>query len=347
MTYFLSRRLLFAVAGISLTFLPPNVHENARGQSVDNQDGAGIVWFIGAVAHRSDGQPTIDMGDAHGLTEGTEVAVFRSKDNHFLPLGIIQIEESFATWSIPAKNRTIELQTGDRIIYVRTLSQIGTGDSFRDAFLRKQLIKTGERNSYGTALEQSEAATLQRYIARHPKWVRDHKHITGTIRSQSVSAYDVEDMQPLLNQVMKFQYYQKLGVPLKKAIGAEWSRSLEVLTAAPEFVFGQKANSDEISSNATPSSDASETTNLQPEGDAETKRIEAFRRHVNKLLFVRAAEERNVVMAICVTIEKVQPKNERQWFSLQIKGTQFPSLAEDVQFLNDLQTIMRRVREEL
>jgi hypothetical protein len=47
-----------------------------------------------------------------------------------------------------------------------------------------------------------------------------------------------------------------------------------------------------------------------------------------------------------VTLEKLEPKNERQWFSLQLRSTQFAPLADDRQFLDDIQNVMRLVRQD-
>lgn len=341
MTYSHRCRFFWAMAGISLTFMPPAANEDARGQEVLKPDDAGIIWCIGAIQSRSDGQPTIDMGDAYALAEGNEVSVFRSQDGHFRPLGVLRIGESFSTWSIPVNTRQIELQSGDRVIYVRTLSGMGTGEDFREGYLRQQIVKKGIANGYSTAAQLEEAQTLQGYFTRHPRWIRESKHIAGTIRSAAISRKDLQEMQPLLRQIMKLQDYEKLGVPIEKAIGAEWQAVIRNLEApADEFELeapaAQVASTD-ATEDAAVSTEAAMTVNEQ--------RLEAIRRITDQLLFLRTPEERKLVTILCTALEKSEPRNERQWFSLQIASSQFQYLADDAQFLDDLETVIRRVRQ--
>lgn len=348
MTCFSHCKIFLSVAGFCVTILSLPVAEHARGQEVNRPDGTGIVWFVGSVRKsESDGQPTIDMGDAQSLVEGDEVTIFRAEDMILRPLGTFRIEESFATWSIPAKRLDAELKDGDRVIYVRTLTQLGTGESFREAFLRQQLIKTGTRNSYSTVLQQHQAETLENYIAKQPRWARDQLHIAGTIRSASVKRKTVDELQPLLNQVMQFQKYQTLGVEIEKAVGPDWQSALTTLTPVPDEAFGlpDKIGGDKNAEAEEP--DAPPTAEEEAASAAKVKRIEAFQRHAARVLFLRSPEERNIAIVLCLALEKARPKNERQWFTLQIMSTQVAQLSEDKQFLDDLRNIMRAVRAEL
>jgi hypothetical protein len=321
------------------------------------RDNVGIVWFIGEVEHRSDGQATVNLGDAHALRDNQEnsvVAVFRAQDLYFRPLGIARIEESYGTWSIVKKSVFLDLQTGDRVIYARTLSQLGTGDSFRDDFIRRQITKTGTRNSYGTISLQSEARTLQKFISVQPKWVQKHQHVAGIIRAASLSRQDVQEMEPLLTQVMKFQDYQALGISPQKTIGMEWQLVLDLLAPPPTDIFGVEretvvltAKDVDGSSADAENTDAAEASTAPDAANAPNEqRIESIRKNVERLMFARSKEERNVVVILCVTLEKLEPKNERQWFSLQLRSTQFAPLADDRQFLDDIQNVMRLVRQD-
>ncbi len=342
-----SRRLFLTAAGLILATLPIITLQPVQGEEKEKAKPQvdGILWCIGSVQYSGDGQPRIDLGDAHGLTEGSEVAVFRSQDTYFRPLGILRIQESFATWAIPEPG-SIDLQDGDRVIYVRTITQMGTGESFREGYLRQQLVKIGNHNAYSTVMKQGEADALQRYVARHPRWARDQKHIAGTIRSESVSRKDVEEMQPLLSQIVLFQSYQALGIAFDKTIGLEWHNSLRVLTPTADFVFDAPPRITQSSPANT--SETPADVNSPPENTAEVTaaKMDLVKREVERILFVRDKEEQRVVMILCLALEKMPSRNERQWFSLQTQSTQFSSLAADEQFLDDLQLVMKRTREQ-
>ena len=311
-------------------------------QYADIRDGAGIVWFVGSVLPDNPGRARIDLGDAHALSEGDALAVFRARDNHFVPMGTIRVSQSLATWSIPAATARFKLETGDRVAYVRTLHQLGTGPAFLDHFLRQQIVKTSHRNGYSTVRQLEEADVLERFLIRQPRWQRNQEHIAGTILSSSVSRKDLQEMQPLLNQVMKFQDYQSLGVPIEQTTGAAWTSVLKTLTPADIELF------DSIEFTAITADDGNKPAETDPIADSaeSTKQIGAIRRHVDALLFLRQPEERNVVTIICAALEKAQPQNERQWYSLQLRGTQFAALADEKQLLDEFELVMRRVRAE-
>jgi len=331
-------RWLTILAGAVLSLMPYVV----RAQDRDPWDGAGIIWFAGSVLENSEGQMAIDLGDAHALEDGDDVSVFRLRENQFRPLGTIQIQQSRATWSMPKPTIRFDIEPGDRILYVRTLAQLGTAESFRDRFIRQQIVKTGLQNRYSTINQLEEAAVLERYRSRLPRWERDQKHIAGAVRSASVSRTELEEMQPLLTQVLKFQDYQKLGVPIEPTIGAAWHSVLTTLTPATQEVFDsaqRAANAAEAAKQAT--------IPVGKKDDSEKlKKIASIRRHVDTLLFLRSPEERNVITILCAALDVAQPRNERQWYSLQLRSTQFESLSDEKLLLDEIEMVMRRVREE-
>ena len=352
MTYSPRCGSFLTVLGLSILLLPITGTSTARAQELFSRDGAGIVWFVGTVQHSSEGQPTVDLGDAQGLDDGELVAVFRPQDMHFRPLGVVRIENSFASWSIPAKTIRFELKTSDVIIYVRTLSQLKTGNEFRDTYLRQQLIKTGARNAYSTVLNQSEAEALQHYISRQPKWVRDYQHVAGTIRSKSAASIETKQLQGLLRQVMHLQLLNTLRVPVAASMGEEWQSVLTQLLPAPESVVETPkiVPADEAADVAAEG--ASSTT---PEADPE-KIVEVMERQVEKIMYVRLPEERKLARVMCVALETINwkeigngraPANERQWFMLQLQRSQFPALTDDEQFIKDLQQTMTLGRREI
>lgn len=353
MTYSPRCGSFLTVLGLSVLLLPIVGTSTARAQELFRRDGAGIIWFVGTVQHSSDGQPTVDLGDAHGLDDGEAVAVFRPQDMHFRPLGVVRIENSFPSWSIPAKAIWFELQTGDVIVYVKTLGQMKTGDLFRDDYLRQQLIKTGARNAYSTVLGQSEAEALQTYISRQAKWVRDYQHVAGTIRSKSAASIETKQLQGLLRQVLHLQLLNTLRVPVSAAMGDEWQSVVTQLLPAPETVIESPKLVDVDEAAGDPAS--AEEAATAPQADKNTI-VEVVQRHVEQIMYVRLPEERKLASIMCVALETIDwkaigngraPANERQWFMLQLQRSQFPALTEDVQYIKDLQQTMTLSRREI
>lgn len=342
MSIFSCQPFLRFVAGLTAAVFAGLCCETAIADKIDKLDGAGVIEFFGTIHLQEGNHPIIDLGDAHGLHEANEVAIFRAEDMHFRPLGSFRIEESFATHAVPEVPSGVQLRDGDRVVYVKTLSQLGTGEGFRESFLRQQLIKTGERNTYSTFRQQDEADTLQRYVSRHPRWVRDRKHFAGRMRSPTVSVQAADDMTPVLSQVQLLQHYQSMGLSIDRNIGKNWVAVIKALKPAPEVVFGEprysKPKSDEEGAVKV-----SVETNQDPV-DVVERRAERFRREASDILFTRSAEERNLAVIVLAALYVEKPVNERQWLIDQVRVSQFPSLAINEQFIEDLMKILKRVR---
>ncbi len=340
---FCSRQLaLRIVAALLVASATGLTIESAVADKIDKLDGAGVIEFFGTIHLQEGNHPIIDLGDAHGLHDANEVAIFRAEDMHFRPLGSFRIEESFATHSVPEVPAGVKLKDGDRVVYVKTLSQMGTGGAFRESFLRQQLIKTAERNSYSTFRQQDEADSLQLYVSRQPRWVRDRQHFAGRMRSPSVTVQAADDMKPVLSQVQLLQHYQSQGILIDRNIGQNWLAVLNALKPAPDVVFGEprksQAKTKEESSKSSTAMQSPEPT------DVIERRAERMRREAENILFTRSAEERNLAVIVLAALYVDKPSNERQWIIDQVRVSQFPSLAVNDQFIEDLLKILKRVR---
>ena len=342
MSVFNRQSFLCLVSGLTITFFAGFCGKAAVAEKIDKLDGAGVIEFFGTIHLQDGNHPIIDLGDAHGLHEANEVAIFRAEDMHFRPLGSFRNAESFATHAIPEVPSGVELRDGDRVVYVKTLSQMGTGDGFRESFLRQQLIKTAERNSYSTFRQQDEADTLQRYVSRQPRWVRDRKHFAGRMRSPTVSVQAADDMTAVLSQVQLLQHYQSLGISIDRNIGRNWLTAIKALKPAPDVVFGEPRYNKSKSNEETSAEKPAEPN--QDPVDVVERRAERFRREANSILFTRSAEERNLAVIMLAALYVEKPRNERQWLIDQVRVSQFPTLAVNEQFIDDLLKILKRVR---
>ena len=106
------------VTGLTVAVFAGFCGEMAIAEKIDKLDGAGVIEFFGTIQLQEGKHPIIDLGDAHGLHEANEVAIFRPEDMHFRPLGSFRIEESFATHAVPEVPSGVELRDGDRVVLV-------------------------------------------------------------------------------------------------------------------------------------------------------------------------------------------------------------------------------------
>lgn len=331
------RTLLVSCTGFVLTLLSSLL--NAAQVSAD--DPAGLIWFVGSVTGLVDERASVDLGEAHNLRDGQALALFRRNDDHYVPLGILTIADSRPTWCLMEKSSRFQPRPGDVAIYVRSMKQLGTGEEFQDAFLKHQIASRGDRNGYSNLQLQEEAAVLQRFVNRQPRWVKEHKPVAGTIRSASVDRNALDEMQPLLNQILKFQEFQSQGVPIDKAVGAEWSLVLSTLIVREVGLPQPDANDGKP--------EPSETNVTEPATELPTEStipVESIRRHVDRIMFTRTPEERRVATLICTALEQFSPLHEKLWISQQLRSTQFASLATDVQLLLEYEAVLEQLRSE-
>ena len=306
----------------------------AQGPGTDVAElnaGAGLVWLAGTV--RTDGGTLrVDLGDVHGVLEGDRLAVFRKHEDHHIPLGIVQIADARTVWSSITSAATTPLQEGDLVLGVRTVRQTGTGENLQNGFLRRQLIRNGDRNGYTSADRVEVALTLRSLVRKQDRWAREKKEIAGSVRSSSITSAKYAALEPLRNQILLMRKYRETGIPLETCAGRTWDNCITVLTP--------RDNVDNPALEADPT-----TSSLALPTDEQLKqRIEVIRDTTSFVLYDRFAEEQNLAVLICTTVEQDSPPNEALWIGVQLSRSQFPGLAEDREMLEEIPEILRRVR---
>ncbi|MBL8809002.1 MAG: hypothetical protein JNM43_02395 [Planctomycetaceae bacterium] len=333
------RLILFLIFG--LTAVP------AFGQSEIDSDrvrnGGGIIWYVGTVGVHAGKRPHIDLGDVHGILEGDTLAVFRAVELHYRPIGTIEVEEANVTWSVPKASSLVQIQEGDRVVAIRTLRQLGTGEEHRENFQRRQLVRHANRNSYSTLLDDEAISVLIDIEEKQARWVKELKPIAGRIRATSVSPNDFKHMQPLLNQVLRFQQFRAIGVPVDKCIGSEWDSVLTTLTPDPAESFSKSHTKkpEVAAAEEQKPAPADEASPASKENDA---KIETIHQIVNSVMFDYEQEERKVAMMLCAAIDIENPKNETSWIMAQLNRSQFPDLADDEEMLESMEQILKDLR---
>ncbi len=316
---------------LSLVCSQPLLAQAPRTDVADLNAGEGLVWLAGTV--RTDGGTMrVDLGDVHGVLEGDRLAVFRSFEDHHIPLGIVQIADAGTVWSNITSTSPTPLREGDLVLGVRTVRQTGTGENLQNGFLRRQLIRNGDRNGYSSADRVEVALTLRSLVRKQDRWAREKKQVAGSVRSGTITTAKFAALQPLRNHILLLRKYRETGIPLETSIGSTWENCITVLTP--------RHNVDNPALEADP-----ETTSLALPADQQLKqRIEVIRDATSFILFDRFPEEQNLAVLICAAIEQDNPPNEALWIAVQLSRSQFPNLAEDREMLEEIPEILRRVR---
>lgn len=335
--------LLIVCAAISAGRLSP-----ASAQSDSNSlNGGGIVWVAGTVVSEGGEVSRIDLGEVHSILPGDRLAVFRSHENHHVPVGTVTVEETSANWCRPRPSQATPLRRGDRVFAIRILNQFSSPREFRQAFLERQLVSATNRNSYSTLRDVEVAMSLHDLSRRQQLWLRELKTNAGRIPSASVNSDTWATLQPLLRQVRRLQDFRAVGVPIDRAAGSAWDSVLITLTPEPaRSSLPTQIDPKPKDNQASAETDAAGVA-VSPAKAELDRRITLIRQETEQRLFARFPEERNLVVVLCAAIEIEGPKNELLWMSLELARTQFPQLADDRDMLEEMPVILSRVRQKL
>lgn len=295
----------------------------------------GLVWFLGTVEQVVDGAALIDLGEVQTLRQGSAVAAIRYRNNHFSPLGVLEVRVSHPTWCQTEKPGSFTPEIGDLVMFVESPGDMGSGDAIRDGFIRHRIVANANNNRYSTLRDSIEADTLQRVIEKQPRWMKGKRRIAGVIRSPSVAREMYIRLKPFMNQILLFQDYEDRGVDVAQITPESWQNVLEELRYRKETAHTETHEID-----ATAADESIVTENSVDQGQ-----LLAVRRAVDESMFQRFPEERNTIAVICGTLLYTKTSNERQWIGQQLDQSQFPALSNQEQTLLDMEAIMRRVRK--
>ena len=297
------------------------------------EEPGGLVWFIGTVEQVVDGVPLIDLGEVQSLRQGSMVAAIRYRDNHFAPLGVLEVRFSHPTWCQTAEPESFAAEVGDLVMFVETPGDLGSGDAIRDGFIRHRIVANSNNNRYSTIRDSIEADTLQRVTEKQPNWVEGKRRIAGVIRSPSVTKEMHTRLKPFIDQIMTFQDYQDRGVNVALVTSEPWQNVLKELRSKKELTNTKVQDGDAV---AEP---------IVTQNTVDESQLVAVRRVVDDSMYQRFPEERTTIAVICATLLYTKTSNERQWIGQQLAKSQFPSLSNQEQTLIDIESIMRRIRK--
>lgn len=338
MTFTSRRTAVFGSIGLvvgSAMFLWGNCLQAAPPENFEEP--SGLVWFLGTVEQVVDGVALIDLGEVQTLRQGSMVAAIRYDDNHFAPLGVLEVRFSHPTWCQTVKTRSFVPEVGDLVMFVESPGDMGSGDRIRDGFIRHRIVANANNNRYSTIRDSIEADSLQRVIEKQPGWVEGNRRIAGVIRSPSVTREMHTKLKPFMNQILTFQGYEDRGVNLSEIIPEPWQEVLQVLRA-------RKTSTDTETQGVDADADAA-VAPIMTENTVDQSQLLKLHREVEETMFQRFPEERTAIAVTCATLLYTKTSNERQWMGQQLAQSQFPALSNQEQTLMDMEAIMRRVRK--
>ncbi len=304
--------------------------DESEAKPSDVQEPQSLVYFIGSVERKIAERSIVDLGEVHSLRTGSVVVVFRSRNNQFIPMGTMKVAESFPTWMVTERSADFTTEVGDFVMFIKTVGELGTSHAMRDRFLADQYIGSRDRNGYSTVRMDSAARTLNVLQKQQPRWVQKQGIVAGEIYGQTLGTRPPGSMDRLLQQINVFRELESMGFPVAEAAGVQWKTVMMQLQL------------DKLNSNKPTDSSISDDDDAASGVQTSIEDIQAM---VETRLFDRNREEQAIASAMIVCLMRSTEKNEPAWLKRRLLQTQFPLLAGDDQFLDDIGLALRQLRE--
>ncbi|MCA9058535.1 MAG: hypothetical protein KDA96_23845 [Planctomycetaceae bacterium] len=326
------RRFLLGVMALTGMMLP------AVGQ--DTIDPArGMIYFIGMVTQADGATVQVDLGVAHHLRPQDRVAVFRSQDGIFAPLGLLEVSGCDSVSMHARKPVDFRPAFGDTVVYVRSLGDFGNADRHRDYVLETSLLAPAERRGYSTFGRRETAAALETIRRELPRWQRATTRIAGTVRGATAASRGEAASAGLLRQIDQYRRLEEFGVPILVA-GPRWEAVMSVLRQPADLdLFAVSAAKEGITSE-----DASEFA----EADQSSLPIgRTIRTLIQERMFDRSPEVQNLAAALSTMMILNAQRNEAAFLSREVRVSQFEWMVGDEQFVLDIRGVLQQYRDDL
>ncbi len=295
---------------------------------------SGIIYGIGTVEDVSRGVALIDVGDVHTLkpvAPFSQVAVFRLTQSRYSPIGVLSIAETYATYSRTKRSVTVSPEPGDVVMFVRELSQMKSVNEHRDAFLRRQLLKTSTSSSFSNYRRYEIAKALRGYEQNYRRWETSKARVVGFLNGESFEKGGEREVQDLLNWVDVIREDFREGRNSLPAAGPAWHSTMQVLmgpTAHSQHQAAQVAAGDNEFGR-----------------EAEGPTPGDIRRAVRLRFFDNTPEQQNVLSYLIATIIEASPASPEVWLRQRLLQSQFPQMADEEAIQDKVRLVVQELTE--
>ena len=285
----------------------------ANAQRV-NLERSGLLYSIGTVERVRFGSAMIDLGESHALSVAPpydKVAVFRVTRDQYVPIGVLQTEATYETFSQMRPSGSVKAEPGDVVMFVRELSDVRTPERFHRSFLRKQILKRRKETGYSSIRRESTADVLREYSLNYGDWTRSEANVVGFLNGDSYRGKE-HNLAELLQYIEMIRNDYRTGHNSLSTAGRHWQKTMPVL-------FGHTVKAQHA---ASQSEEDDPTVRPRP-GDREIQRA------VSETFFDRTPEERNVLSYLTATLMENPLQNEGVWLRYRLQQSQFPELGQE------------------
>lgn len=327
-TPFRTGRLMKHIVPILTAFL---LIGSADAQRVD-LDRSGLLYSIGTVERVRFGSAMIDLGESHALSVAppyNKVAVFRVTREQYIPVGILQTEATYETFSQLRPSSSVKPLAGDVVMFVRELSDVKTPERFHREFLRNQILKRRTETGYSSIRRISTADVLREYSLMYREWTQSKANVVGFLNGDSYRGRE-QDLSELLQYIEMIRDDFRQGHNSLSAAGQSWQRTVPLLFG--RTVMAQHA--------ASQPEDADDPTVTPRRADRDIQRA------VDETFFDRTGEERNLLSYLTATLLERPRQGEDVWLRYRLQQSQFPELGQEEVIVSLMQRMLLELNGE-
>ncbi len=310
-----------------LTLLLPTLAAEAQ-----NRVSSTAEYVVGQIV-RVSGDADIDLGFVHGFKLGDRLALFRSSDIAWEPVGVVKVTRAASSSSIVTSVGGLRPQRGDLVVVAQSLLPARPASKRDEHFVTQRILDRRMKNHYDTLATSTDTRQLakQRYYAK--RWFRQGADsgikLTLGVRRE---AYDSKRVVRLAKQC---RYLAELRVENPTVMTSVSDRWTMVLPAIAPVTESQKPKTtDAVGENATEDEEFATTAvpNILP-------RVEAGFKDEPK-----AIQEATAIVLAALLAKS--PRSYPAFLQSQYLQTQFPRLASDEEFIRQLETFIPQLTGE-
>lgn len=280
--------------------------------------------FVIGQVQRVSGSAEIDLGFVHALKKGDRLALFRSSDIAWNPIGVVKIANPGSSRSTVASVLGPSPKRGDLVVIAQSLLPARPSKKRAEHYVTQRILSRYLQNGYDTTATSTDTRQLASQKDHANRWFR-HGSKTGIKLTLGVrrEAYDSKRVTRLAKQC---RYLGKLRVEdpsLMSSLSARWKMILS--TVAPI--------SDKVEPKQT------DATSDDGEEFASTVVPNILPRVQQHFKDEPPAVQETTALVLAALLSK-SPRSYPAFLQAQYLQTQFPQLGTDEEFVQQLEAFI-------
>ena len=310
-----------------LSLLLPTLAAEAQ-----NRVSSTAEYVVGQIV-RVSGDADIDLGFVHGFKLGDRLALFRSSDIAWEPVGVVKVTRADSSTSIVTSIHGLRPQRGDLVVVAQSLLPSRPASKRAEHFVTQRILDRRMKNHYDTLATSTDTRQLakQRYYAK--RWFRRGADsgikLTMGVRRE---AYDSKRVVRLAKQCRYLAKLRNEYPTVMTSVSDRWTMVLPTVAPVKEPVQPKTTDAADENADAGDEFAATAVPDILPLVEVGFKDEP------------KAIQETTAVVLAALLAKS--PRSYPAFLQSQYLQTQFPRLATDEEFIRELEAFIPRLTGE-